>query len=164
MTLKADIDSLVSKFAADLEALVRTAAVQAVQGVLGGSAPQSAPRLVSAAVATRKKSGPKPRSLGTPEAARAPAAVKPQPGKRIRRTPADLDRDVGRIVSYVRANPGVSGEKARAAVGFGKTAWVLSVRRALETKQITSKGERRSTTYNIAGASTGAVAPFKRTK
>lgn len=154
------IQALVQKFAADIEALVRDAAIKAVQSVLSGtgqlqSRPASSTPRAAKAVA---KATAKP---AVKAAVSSPATKRT--GKRFRRSAADLDRDVGRIVAYVRQNPGTNGETARAALAMDKTPWVISIRRAMETGQLQSTGQKRATTYTLPGAqASSAVPPHKR--
>ena len=91
--------------------------------------------------AAAKKSSPKPK---------APTPTKPTGAKRNRRSAADLDRDAGRLVAYVRANPGTSTEKARAGLKLEREIWKSTVSHAIATKQLVRKGERRDATLNLA--------------
>ena len=131
MTLKADIDALVTQFASDLEAIVRRAAVQAVTGALGGAAP-------SAAAGGRTKPGPKPNA----------AAVAKKDGKRVRRSPEQIKTTADKIAAYVKANPGSNAEKIKKALGIAKNEWLAPLAVLMDGKRLASKGEKRATTYS----------------
>lgn len=127
MTLKADIDALVSKFASDLEALVRRTALQAVTGALGGAAPAAAP-------VARAKPGPK-------------ASGGKKSGKRVRRSPEQIKATAEKIASYVKSNPGANAEKIKKALGIAKNEWLAPLALLMDGKRLASKGEKRATTY-----------------
>jgi hypothetical protein len=129
MTLKADIDALVSQFASDLEAIVRRAAVQAVTGALGGTAP---------AAAAAAKPGPKPKA----------SVASKNGGKRVRRSPEQIKATADKIAAYVKANPGSNAEKIKKALGIAKNEWLAPLAVLMDGKRLTSKGEKRATTYS----------------
>ena len=113
MTLQAEIQSLVSKFANDLESLVRSAAVGAVRSALGSE--DAAPR---GAVAL-KRSGAKPASKAK-LAPKGKLTLKAKPAvargqKRVRRTPAELAATADQIATYVKANPNSRAEQIKKA-------------------------------------------------
>lgn len=111
----------------------------------GGTLP--APNTIAALAISKPSAGAKP-AAAKPATAKA---AKPA-GKRNRRSPADLDRDVGRLVAHVRSNPGATTEKLRAALGLEREIWKSTVARAVETKQIERKGERRDATLHLPKA------------
>ena len=177
MTLQADIQSLVSKFATDLEALVRNAAVGAVRSALGSEGAPSRP----AAVVRRApvKPGPKPKPTTKPVAktaakpvvkALAKPVAKPETkgaplraNKRIRRSPAELAATADQIASYVKANPNSGAEQIKKALGIADNQWQGPLGLLLDGKRLLARGEKRATTYNIAGASSaGNVVLLKR--
>jgi hypothetical protein len=125
MTLKADIDTLVTKFASDLEAIVRRAAVQAVTSALGGAAP-------AVAASGRAKPGPKPK-----------AAAAKQGGKRVRRSPEQIKATADKIAAYVKANPGSNAEKIKKALGIAKNEWLAPLAVLMDGRRLASKGEKR---------------------
>lgn len=103
------IRALVDQFVSQLEAEIRRSALEAITASLGASAKPAAPKRV-----TKAKTAPAPK-------ARPAKAAKP--ATRVSRSPADLDRDVGRLVAFVRANNGATNEKVRAALKLSKTEW-----------------------------------------
>ncbi len=162
------VSSLTTTFVSNLESIVASLAqaeakrvIEAAFSNIGIGAPATNGRVVRGQPTITKiaKPGRKP-GLAKTVAAVAPTA---QPiakkgslakakvakkGKRVRRSPADLDRDVGRLVSFVKKNSGITNEKARAALGMEKQVWLGTVSHALQTKQLTKKGVKRSTTLH----------------
>jgi hypothetical protein len=170
MSLKADIDALVSKFANDLEKLVRTAAVEAVTATLGGNS--GARALPAAASTARMKPGPKPKvaSVGTPEKATAPkpAAKTTKGTTRLRRSAEDIAQAGEQVAAYVAKNPGSNAERIKAALGIASNQWSLAIGAALASKKVSRKGIKRAALYSPAGsaliAKPAPVPPIKRSK
>jgi hypothetical protein len=140
MTLKADIDALVSKFASDLEGLVRRAAVEAVTGALGGGTGSA--RSATAPAASRGRS-PKAGSSPKPK---SPAA-KPS-GKRVRRSAEQIKATAEKIAGYVKSNPNSNAEKIKKALGIAKNEWLAPLAILMDGKRLVSKGAKRATTYS----------------
>lgn len=152
MTLQSQIQTLVSKFATDVERLVRNAAVEAVSSVLGASV---GPAPAKPAARTAKRPGrPVARPVAKP-------AGKPRPAtaKRVRRSPEQLQATADRIVAHVSANPGQGAEQIKAALGIASPGWGAPLALALDSKRIRRSGEKRASTYAPVG---GAVPPIKR--
>jgi hypothetical protein len=161
MTLQADIQSLVSKFATDLEALVRSAAVGAVRSALGSEG--VGPRAAVAVKRASAQPGPKPKSKSSTKlfAKTKPAAARG--AKRIRRTPAELAATADQIAAYVKANPNSRAEQIKKALNIADNQWQGPIGLLLDGKRLLSRGEKRATTYNLAGASSaGNVVLLKR--
>lgn len=169
------IDQLISKFVAQLETVVRSAAMNAVQaslGAFGGGAGQSP----AAKVAKRRGRPPK----SAVAAAAPPAAAKPakapapkKSGKMGRRSPAEIEATTHKILAYIKANPDSRSEAIKKALGIGKPEWLLPIQRLIETKQVSMKGHKRAATYSAGGGGTrpstppkakasGAVPPVRR--
>jgi len=155
MSLQTDIQSLVAKFASDLEALVRSAAVEAVQSVLGGSSSggASAPRAAAPkALAAKAKGKPGRRPKAHAAAPKAPAAAKAAPkakgkGKRIRRTAEQIAATANQIHAHVRSNPSSNAEGIKKALGIPDNQWGNPLGLLISSKRLVSKGEKRATTY-----------------
>ena len=139
--------ALVDAFVAKLEIEIRNAALAAVTASLRGASP-AAPR------PSAKKAKPAAKKAAPARAGAAPAEKKAvaKPAKRARRSPADLDRDVGRLVAFVRANNCATNEKVRAALHLSKTEWTSTLAKAVATKQLTTRGEKRNTTLHLLGS------------
>lgn len=140
MTLHQQIQSLVAKFAQDLEGLVRSAAVSAVQSALGSAQTVSAP---TAAAGTGRKRGRGSKK----SAAVAPRPTKSPKGKRVRRTPADIANTANKIHAYVKAHPNTNAEAIKKALGIAKSEWLVPLASLMEAKRLSSKGQKRATTY-----------------
>jgi hypothetical protein len=148
MSVQSQIQALVDKLSSDLESLVRKAAVEAVQNVLGGAA---APARVAPKANAKRKPGPKPKAVGTPEALRAPAAKAAKPakkGKRIRRSAAEIAATANRIHAYVKANPNANAERIKKALAIPNNQWGGPLGLLMSSKRLASKGEKRATTYS----------------
>jgi hypothetical protein len=145
MSVQSEIQALVSRLCNDLETLVRKAAVEAVESVLGGS---SLARVAPKPAAAKRKPGPKPRAVGTPEAARAPQAKPAKKGKRVRRTAAEIAATANRIHAYVKANPNTNAERIKKALAIPSNQWGGPLGLLMSAKRLVSKGEKRATTYS----------------
>lgn len=124
--LAAQLRPLVDRFVHDLEAALTRAAIEVVAATLGGSA--AAPR-------------------------KATPSARPAPTKGVgRRTPAQVDATTRRILAYIEAHPGARGEQIKKALGLDKAEWLLPIQRLIESGKVTAKGERRATSYALAGS------------
>ena len=165
MTLQSEIQSLVSKFAADLEALVRRAAVDAVTMSLGGGS-------VGPAVTAPKRPGRKRKAASIEKVEKVEKVTAPKlsrkAGKRVRRSADDIAKLGQSIADYVRANPGSNAEKIKAGLKIPRNQWMLSVGWALDNKKVSRKGEKRAAVYSPSGAPAivkpSPVPPIKRAK
>lgn len=120
---------------ADLEGLVREAALQAVAQALGAG-PSSRERPLASAKqrpSTNKKAG-------------AGAKVV-SPKKRVRRSAEDLERAADAILDYVTKNPGKRAEEIKAALGIPTASWALPIKKLVDEGRLVAKGAKRSTTY-----------------
>lgn len=122
----------IEAFVADLEGLVREAALQAVAQALGAGS-----------YATRE---PPASSKAKPRAAKKEAA-KAGSKKRVRRSAEDLERAANAIVDYVSKNPGKRAEEIKAALGIPSASWALPVKKLVDEGKLVAKGAKRSTTY-----------------
>lgn len=143
---KSTIEALVQEFVAKLEAAIRTQALAAAQAALGGG-PVAAGRASAKAAGASRSAKAEPPKAKPAKAARA--TPKPKSAKRNRRSLADIDRDVERLVAFVRTNPKVTSEKARAALKLEKTTWTSTLKRALDVKKLKTLGEKRNTTLHL---------------
>ncbi|TAJ19082.1 MAG: DNA-binding protein [Planctomycetota bacterium] len=119
-----DIRTLVDSFVSELTTLVRTSALEAVQGALGGSAP--------------KRRGP-----GRPRGA-APVARK---GKRVKRDPAAVLAVADKVHAAIKAKPGQSVEQIGKGLGMKTKDLALPIKKLVEAKKVRTKGQRRGTRY-----------------
>ncbi len=68
-----------------------------------------------------------------------------RPGEK--RDPRDLARLVNRLADYVKSNPGQRIEQINRALGVPTKDLTLPIKKLLVSNRITSKGEKRATTY-----------------
>lgn len=119
---------------ADLEGLVREAALQAVAQALGAG-PSSRERPLASA-----KQRPSTKKAGA-------GAKVASPKKRIRRSAEDLERAADAIFDYVTKNPGKRAEEIKAALGIPTASWALPIKKLVDEGRLVAKGAKRSTTY-----------------
>ncbi len=154
------IREAVESFVKELETLIRQAAVAAVADTLGVGAGSSSPHLAAAAGA-RRRGRPAKSTLAAKAAPAAKASSAPKPGrpasapaargskgKRIRRTIKELDAIGVRIHEYIAKNPGQRAEQIKKALRLGANDWALPIKKLVDERQLTTKGQKRSTTYS----------------
>lgn len=140
------IQAAVAAFAAQLETIIREKALAAVTAALGAGG--AAPR--AAALATPKRRGRPTKAASTPKTAAAPKATPkatPKSGKRVRRSAEQIEAMAKKIATHVAAHPGQRAEQIKKTLGIKDNEWGLPIAHALESKRITSKGQKRATTY-----------------
>ena len=155
---KNDIKVRVDAFVDELSALVRRAALEAVEQALGSKGGTTAaaaparkpgrPRKVVAAApapaAEEKKAPGRPR--GRPaKAATAAAAAKRRAGEK--RSPQLLAQVTEQVHNHVKSNAGQGVEQIAKALGTSTKELTLPIRKLLSDKKITSKGQKRATRY-----------------
>jgi hypothetical protein len=80
-------------------------------------------------------------------------------GTRIRRSASQLDAISDRIVAQLGKKPdGVRAEDLRASLGLPRSAIARPIAQLLSAKRIRKTGEKRRTTYFLAGSGGGASA------
>lgn len=142
----------VDAFVKDLETLIRQAAVEAVAEALGvGTA------AVHAQLGAGGRNQP---SAGRTAAKRAIAAARPDvapkskpkptvPGKRMRRSAAEIEALGNAIIAYVSKNPGQRAEQIKKALGLDDADWALPVKKLVDEGQLHTVGEKRATAYSV---------------
>jgi hypothetical protein len=121
-----DLHQLLHAFIADVTALARRAALQALQRTLGAP-PQRSP------------AGGRP--VGRP------------PGSRVAmRTTEELDALAQRFVACVQTHPGLRVEQLNRLLGTSTRHLALPIRKLLATGAIRVQGQRRATAYYAATA------------
>jgi len=142
-----EIRARVESFASELAVLVRRAAFEAVQASLQGeiaptpAAPRGRPKAAPTARAARP-AGPPPKAAAP---AKKPAAATRAPGQK--RDPKELAKLVERLADHIKANPGQRIEQINKALGVPTKDLNLPIRKLLSAKRITTKGQKRATTY-----------------
>ena len=111
------IRARVEAFAAELSALIRESAMETVRDALGGG---------GASRATRGSS---------------------QRGKGRKRDPGEIERLTGKLLDYVRSNPGQRIEQIAAGMGISTRELNLPVKKLFSQKSVRTKGHKRATQY-----------------
>jgi len=140
------IQALVADFAAALERLVHEQALATVSQALGPFT--SATSTKASAPKAKAKPAKRPAAAAAKKAPAAKPKAAKSSGKRARRTNADLERDAGRILGYVKSHPGQRAEAIKKALGIASNHWALPVALLIQRGSISAKGEKRATSYS----------------
>jgi hypothetical protein len=125
-----EMNRTVQSFVAQISELARRAALDTLESAFGGGAARSA---VAAAA---------------PIATSGPARVgRPRGGRGAKRTAEDLEALSSQVASFVKSNPGLRIEQINKELGTTTKDLALPIRKLLADNVITSKGQKRSTTY-----------------
>ena len=146
----------VDSFVAELSALVKKAALEAVTNALKGegAAPGVAKaagkkRAAPAAAAAAPVAAPKAAAKAPKAAPAAPAASKRKAGQK--RSPDEITKTTDKLLAYITKNSGQRIEEIAKGVGNSTKELTLPVKKLLTDKKISSKGEKRATRYYAAG-------------
>jgi hypothetical protein len=130
-TLRSRLDSLASSFASDV--------LRAIQG-------SSLEELLGEARNGKRGPGRPPRTQADAEVAAAPRARKV--GRLARRTPEQIAKSVDLVSKLVKSHPkGMRAEEIRKALGLDAREMPRILKEGIATKKLTSKGQKRATTY-----------------
>ncbi|HTQ04942.1 MAG TPA: DNA-binding protein [Polyangiaceae bacterium] len=126
-SVESDIRSRVEAFVEDLTAMIRASALDLVNEALGegGSRPG-------------RKSGGRRAAAAAPVARRAKGA---------KRDPKMLAALTDRLGDYIKKNPGQRIEQIGKSLGTPTKDLALPVKKLLAAKKISTKGQKRATTY-----------------
>jgi hypothetical protein len=135
-TIHGSLSTLASKFADDVLAAIRTASLSDLLESHGTA---------SHARPARSNGSAKP----------SPAkALKAENGRLARRGPEEIGKVVTSIVSLLAKNPaGMRAEQIRGALNLQSKEMPRPLAEALKQKLITSKGQKRATTYSVKSTS-----------
>jgi hypothetical protein len=117
----------VQGFVAQITELARRAAIDTLESAFGGRSARGAANGTAVAA---------PGRLG-----------KPRGGRSGKRTPADLEALSDKFGSFVKANPGLRIEQINKQLGTTTKHLALPIRKLISEGAITTKGQKRSTTY-----------------
>lgn len=115
------IESLVSKFVSDLEDLIVASAISRVAEALGSRQGMSTAR-----------------ASGNKSTAHAKGA---------KRSPEELDQLTRKLLAYIAKHPGERIEKIGLGLAISTKELNLPIKKLLAEKSISSKGQKRATTY-----------------
>ncbi len=153
-TISSDIRALVDSFVDDLSALIRTEAFGSIQQLLGGEIP------VPFAPARRGRPAKAGKKRGRPDG----SGKRAKSGKRVRRSPEDLDAMAASVHDFVRANPGSSSEAISKGVGIPSKELKRPMQMLLANGKIRMEGQKRGATYHAgAGRATKKKRAGKKT-
>jgi hypothetical protein len=132
-----EMNRTVQGFVAQITELARRAALDTLESAFNGRAPRSS------------SSGGGGGTNGV--AVAAPASLgrigRPRGGRGGKRTPADLEALSERFGSFVKANPGLRIEQINKQLGTTTKDLALPIRKLISEGTVTTKGQKRSTTY-----------------
>lgn len=116
--------------------------------VSGSQDPSRIAKTVAEAVQTTRQT-PKAKARGAKAAAKPARAAKP--GRLARRTTAQLEASLKRIVAFVkgRDEEGAKAEEIKKALGLDVREMPKLLKMGLESKQLKAKGEKRARTYFV---------------
>jgi hypothetical protein len=109
----------------------------------------SAPAAAPAATVKRGRGRPRKHPVAAP-AAKASAPAKTAKRGRGRPRKNDRAKVLATILTYLKAYPKSSGEKARKALSIEKHLWSSTVGKAVRDGKVKKEGDRRSTVYWLA--------------
>ncbi|MFO7177781.1 MAG: DNA-binding protein [Pseudomonadota bacterium] len=124
------VRAVVDRFVEDLTAAITEEVRSAVEAALMGSGP--APARATARAAAR------PRARAVRVAPRA---------KGEKRSPEELEALTAKLRGYIAKNPGQRIEQIARGLGTTTKELTLPAKKLLAAKQISTKGEKRATTY-----------------
>jgi hypothetical protein len=129
------IRARVEQFASELADLIRESAMETVSAALAGARPSSGRggrRAAAAPVAVR----------GGGRGGRAASRE-----KGAKRPPDEIERLTGRLLDYVKGNPGQRIEQIADGMGTSTKELNLPAKKLIATKQLKTKGQKRATQY-----------------
>jgi hypothetical protein len=130
---EAVLEKKIEEFVDELQALVRDAALAAVQDALGAK--------------NVKVAKPGPKKAPKKRAAEAPTSKK-APTKPVgRRSPEQLSRTVAKLRAQIKANPGQSMEELASKLGTETKVLALPVKKLLARGEVRKEGVKRNTRY-----------------
>jgi hypothetical protein len=129
------IRARVEQFAADLADLIRESAMETVSVALAGARPspgRGGRRGAAAAVVAVRSTG------------RGRAASREKGAKR---PPDEIERLTGRLLDYIKGNPGQRIEQIADGMGTSTKELNLPAKKLIAGKQLKTKGQKRATQY-----------------
>lgn len=131
------IRAAIENFVSELNDLVRQAAMEAVTGALGTSAP--------AAAQPARRGRPPAAAKAVPE--RAATRARGSDGRAAKRTSEELAEMAEQFVDYVAGNPGQRIEAIGQALGIETKVLALPVKKLLAEGRLKTEGQKRATSY-----------------
>lgn len=127
----------VDHFVADLTELIRQAALESVSAALGTQPTSVRGRSSTARSGAASSKTSSPRGRGATFSAK----------KGARRTAGELEKQGATLISIVQKNPGIRADQIAKTLGVATRDLALPIKKLLEDKAISKKGQRRATAY-----------------
>jgi hypothetical protein len=151
--VRSELDARVKAFVAELEELVRKAALAAVEEALGSKAPSrgAGKRAPSRRAEQPASEGGKGTKGARSRRGQGPKgrAAKGKAGGRVRRSSDELETLRKRIIAEVGREPGIRVGALAEALGMSSKELALPVRKLVQEKLLRTKGEKRATEYFV---------------
>ncbi len=151
--LDTEIRSRIDEFLVSISGLVRQAAVEAVREALGAD---------GGAIAGMGRGPGRPRKADSSRPVTMSVAGKvsrgsnSKPGRRIRRSSADVDAVGTEVLAYVRANAGSRLEEIGRGLKKDTAGLKLPVKELVMSGRLRTEGQKRGTRYFVGGGKAGA--------
>src|SRR5258706_2560245 len=126
------IRARVEQFAAELAELIRESAMETVSAALTGARPSAG------------RGGRRAAAAAAPVRGRVRAASREKGAKR---PPDEIERLTGRLLDYVKGNPGQRIEQIADGMGASTKELNLPAKKLIAGKQLRTKGQKRATQY-----------------
>ena len=126
-----DMNHAVQGFVAQITELARRAALDTLESAFGGKT-------------GRVGAAPAVAAMAPPGVVRA---GRPRGGRGAKRTAEDLEALSEKFATFVKANPGLRIEQINKELGTTTKDLALPIRKLIADKEISAKGQKRSTTY-----------------
>jgi hypothetical protein len=130
---QSEMNRTVQAFVAQISELARRAALDTLESAFGGGVARGL-GASSAGAATVASNG-------------APRGGRPRGGRGAKRTSEDLEALSAQVASFVKSHPGMRIEQINRELGTTTKDLALPIRKLLADNVITSKGQKRATTY-----------------
>ena len=151
--LDSEIRDLIDQFTSKFRELLGLAALGSVQMALEAG--------VGTPVAPARRGPGRPRGPGKSTVKRSPGrppAAKSVPGRRVRRSSADVEEVAEQVLGYVRAYPGQRLEEIGRGLGTATAGLKLPVKELVTSGRLRTEGQKRGTKYFAGGGSGGKKA------
>ena len=127
------IRARVEQFAAELAELIRESAMDTVSAALSGARPSAGRGGRRAAVAAPLRATGRGRAASREKGAKRP--------------PDEIERLTGKLLDYVKGNPGQRIEQIADGMGTSTKELNLPAKKLIAGKQLKTKGQKRATQY-----------------
>jgi len=149
-TIDDEIRARTSTFVTSLAAIIKRAALEAVETALGGRQASTAARGARSLAYPPTKALTSRKAVKGAAASRAPVARKGGAPKRSpgeKRPPNELAKLTERLGDYIKSNPGARMEAIAKALGTPTRDLNLPIKKLFAAKKIRSEGHKRATEY-----------------